>query len=42
LRVLRPGAPFIITVPAAGLFAWLDPANVRLRFPRLFIVAVRG
>jgi SAM-dependent methyltransferase len=35
-RVLRPGAPFIITVPAAGLFAWLDPANVRLRFPWLF------
>lgn len=35
-RVLKPGAPFIITVPAAGLFAWLDPANVRLRFPRLF------
>jgi SAM-dependent methyltransferase len=36
-RVLRPGAPFVITVPADGLFAWLDPANVRLRFPRLFV-----
>jgi SAM-dependent methyltransferase len=35
-RVLRPGARFIITTPAAGLFAWLDPANVRLRFPRIF------
>jgi SAM-dependent methyltransferase len=35
-RVLRPGAPFIITVPADGVFAWLDPANVRLRFPSLF------
>jgi SAM-dependent methyltransferase len=40
-RVLRPGARFIITVPAAGLFAWLDPANVRLRFPRLFRVISR-
>jgi SAM-dependent methyltransferase len=35
-RVLRPGAPFIITVPADGMFSWLDPSNVRLRFPRLF------
>ena len=35
-RVLKPGAPFVITVPAQGLFAWLDPSNVRLRFPRLF------
>jgi SAM-dependent methyltransferase len=34
-RVLRPAAPFIITVPADGMFSWLDPANVRLRFPRL-------
>jgi SAM-dependent methyltransferase len=35
-RVLRPGAPFVITVPAKGVFAWLDPSNIRLRFPRLF------
>jgi SAM-dependent methyltransferase len=35
-RVLRPGAPFIITVPADGMFSWLDPANARLRFPGLF------
>jgi SAM-dependent methyltransferase len=35
-RVLRPGAPFIITVPADGFFSWLDPSNIRLRFPRLF------
>ncbi len=35
-RVLRPGAPFIVTTPAAGLFAWLDAANFRFRFPRLY------
>lgn len=35
-RILKPGATFIITVPAAGWFAFLDPANWRLRFPIIF------
>jgi SAM-dependent methyltransferase len=38
-RVLKPNAPLILTVPASGAFAFLDPANVRLRFPRVFEVA---
>jgi SAM-dependent methyltransferase len=35
-RVLRPGGRLVITVPAAGLFSWLDPANVRFWSPSLF------
>lgn len=35
-RILKPGASFIITVPAAGWFAFLDPANWRLAFPKIF------
>ena len=40
-RVLRPHGRLILTIPSAGLFAALDPANFRLRFPRLFGVAAR-
>jgi SAM-dependent methyltransferase len=35
-RILKPGAALIITVPAAGWFAFLDPANWRLAFPKIF------
>ena len=40
-RVVRPGGRLIVTTPWAGLFAGLDPANQRLRFPRIFRVAER-
>lgn len=35
-RVLAPDAPFIVTVPVAGAFAFLDPANARFYFPWLY------
>ena len=35
-RVLVPHGRFIITVPANGLFSFLDPANIRFRLPTLF------
>lgn len=35
-RILKAGGTFIITVPAAGWFSFLDPANWRLLFPKLF------
>ncbi len=42
-RVLKPGGRFIITVPHAGWFAWLDSNNVRLRLPGLYrLVIGRG
>jgi len=34
-RVLRPGGRLILTAPHRGVFAWLDPENVRFRLPRL-------
>jgi ubiquinone/menaquinone biosynthesis C-methylase UbiE/UDP-N-acetylglucosamine transferase subunit ALG13 len=34
-RVLRPGGTVVLTVPAQHAFSWLDPDNVKLRFPRL-------
>ena len=34
-RVLRPGGTFVIQVPHAGLFDFLDPLNFKLRFPLL-------
>jgi SAM-dependent methyltransferase len=40
-RVLKPGAPFILTVPFDGAFAALDPANVRFRFPSVYRWASR-
>lgn len=40
-RVLKPGGRFIMTVPHKGLFAFLDPANFRLMFPRLFRMVER-
>jgi SAM-dependent methyltransferase len=40
-RVLVPGARWIITVPAAGLFQWLDPTNLRLQLPGVYSVASR-
>jgi SAM-dependent methyltransferase len=35
-RVLNHNGKFLITVPARGIFHFLDPANVRLMFPVLF------
>lgn len=35
-RVLVPDGRLILTVPAKGLFSFLDPANFRLLFPKLF------
>jgi hypothetical protein len=35
-RVLRPGGRLLLRVPHAGLFAWLDPNNLRFRFPWLY------
>jgi SAM-dependent methyltransferase len=40
-RVLKPEGAWVLTVPAAGAFAWLDPANVRLAFPRAFARVAR-
>ena len=40
-RLLRPGGRLILTVPHRGAFAWLDPENVRFRFPRLYAWASR-
>jgi SAM-dependent methyltransferase len=34
-RVLRPGGLLVLTVPARHLFSFLDPDNVKFRFPRL-------
>jgi SAM-dependent methyltransferase len=35
-RVLKPGGQFLLQVPHAGAFAWLDPGNARFRFPKLY------
>jgi SAM-dependent methyltransferase len=35
-RVLRPGGRFILRVPHAGVFAWLDANNFRFRMPHLY------
>jgi SAM-dependent methyltransferase len=40
-RVLKQDAPWIITVPARGLFSFLDPANARLVFPKIFSMFAR-
>ena len=34
-RVLRPGGVLVATVPGAHALSFLDPDNVKLRFPRL-------
>jgi SAM-dependent methyltransferase len=34
-RVLRVGGILVLTVPARHAFSWLDPDDVKLRFPRL-------
>jgi hypothetical protein len=35
-RILVPGGRFILRVPHAGAFAWLDTNNIRFRFPGLY------
>jgi SAM-dependent methyltransferase len=35
-RVLRPGGRLVLRVPHAGLFAFLDPNNLRFCFPGLY------
>jgi SAM-dependent methyltransferase len=39
-RVLVPGGRFILRVPHAGAFAWLDTNNIRFRFPGLYRLLV--
>jgi SAM-dependent methyltransferase len=34
-RVLAPGGLFVVTVPGRHVFSFLDPDNVKFRFPRL-------
>ncbi len=34
--MLRPGGRLALRAPHAGLFAWLDPHNLRFRFPGLY------
>jgi SAM-dependent methyltransferase/UDP-N-acetylglucosamine transferase subunit ALG13 len=34
-RVLRPRGLLVLTVPARHVFSWLDPDNVKFRFPRV-------
>lgn len=40
-RVLRPGGLFLLRVPHAGTFAFLDSNNVRFRLPSLYRVVIR-
>lgn len=40
-RVLKPEGRLILTVPAAGMFAWMDPANARYRLPWLWRLVSR-
>ena len=35
-RVLRPGGRLVLRTPHAGAFAFLDPHNLRFRFPGLY------
>lgn len=35
-RVLRPGGRLVLRTPHAGAFAFLDPHNLRFRFPTLY------
>jgi SAM-dependent methyltransferase len=41
-RVLRSGGRLIVQVPHAGLFSWLDPQNLRFRFPNLYRHLIGG
>jgi SAM-dependent methyltransferase len=40
-RVLRPGGKLVLRVPHAGLFAWMDAANLRFRLPGLYKLLFR-
>jgi SAM-dependent methyltransferase len=40
-RVLAPGGCLVIRTPHAGIFSWLDAANLRHRFPALYGKLVR-
>lgn len=40
-RVLRPDGRLVLRTPHAGLFAWLDPNNLRFRLPALYRFAMR-
>lgn len=35
-RVLKPNGRLLLQVPHAGTFDWLDPGNIRFRFPRVY------
>lgn len=41
-RVLKPDGCLILQVPHAGAFEWLDPNNLRYRFPRLYAKLIRS
>jgi SAM-dependent methyltransferase len=41
-RVLKPGGALIIQTPHTGMFAFLDPQNLRHRFPQLYRRFIRG
>jgi len=41
-RVLVPGGLLVLQTPHAGTFQWLDPQNLRHRFPRLYRRVVRS
>jgi SAM-dependent methyltransferase/UDP-N-acetylglucosamine transferase subunit ALG13 len=34
-RVLQPGGILVLSVPARHVFSWMDPDNIKVRFPRL-------
>jgi SAM-dependent methyltransferase len=40
-RVLTPGGRLVVRCPHAGLFSWLDGANLRYRFPNLYRKVIR-
>ena len=40
-RVLKPGGRFVMTVPHAGTFAWMDAQNIRFRLPALYRLFIR-
>jgi len=34
-RIIKPGGRLVLSVPHAGPMAWLDPGNLKFRFPRI-------
>jgi SAM-dependent methyltransferase len=40
-RVLKPGGVTIVSTPHRGLFGWLDLLNIKIRWPRLYVMLGR-